>query len=161
MTSPDPLKYCLAFDLAEESCVSLEGKTYPVFMDPAGLDVLRTIATGIVRKGFSASKVKPAKGIEAGFLCRLSGTCEIDVLLGVERKKKGYVSCHLFTWWFPAFPGRLFRREEKPPEECISQWIRLCGAIKDVTVEALGATSVEWLTQDEMNAREAAEQKTE
>jgi hypothetical protein len=153
MTSPDALKSCAAFDLAEESCVSLEGKKHPTFMDPAGLDVLQRIATGLVTKGFSASKVKPAKGIEAGFQCRLSRSCEIDLLLGIERKKKGYVSCYLLTWWFPAFPGRLFRRGEKPSEECIGQWVRLCGAINEVIAEVLGATSVEWLTDHEMNAR--------
>ena len=105
--------------------------------------------------------MRQGKGIEAGCHCRFDLSCEITVVLGVDRKKIGYVSCHLMTWWNPAFFHRFFRRGKSPCQECIDQWMQFCAAINEVVVEALGAISVQWLTMREANdfwgAADAAE----
>jgi hypothetical protein len=113
-------KTCAEFDLAEELCVPLAGKKYPVFMDPAGMDILQRIAQGLRAKGYEVSEAKPAKGIEAGFSYRFDRFCDLDVLLGVERRKTGYVSCYLITRWFAPFFLRQLEGYERPGEPALN-----------------------------------------
>ena len=149
------LKRHARFDLAEELCSPFAGEAWD---DPAGVEVLQRIAKELT-KGYTVTEVKPAKGIEAGCGCRFGSSCEISVLLGVERKKTGYVNCCLITRWFAPFFRRKLKSYERPDRACFEQWMLLCGSINDVIGETFGGRSVRWMTDAEASALWTIEQK--
>ncbi len=143
------------FDVGEEVCAPLTGNEYSILKDPAGIDVLQRIALGLRGKGYNVTKVKRGKGIHAACIVRLSSSCEIEVLLGVVRIKRGYVSCYLDTSRSRPFFG-WFERGEPSDWDCMEQWMKVRDAINDVIVDKLGLPSVEWVTPIESSDRWAA-----
>ncbi len=153
----DALKRKALFHLAEELCSPFAGEAWD---DPAGVDVLQRIATGLTSKGYVVTEVKPGKGTQGVFYCRFGRACEVQVRLGVDRKETGYVSCYLTTDWFAPFFLRKLKGYERPDGAYLQHWMRLCGSINDVIGETFGGTSVRWMTDAEANALFAAEQES-
>lgn len=148
MPSDNP-KNKLCFDIDEVLCVPFAGEDYPAFKDPAGMDVLQKVATALTMKGYTVTKVKPAKGIHAGFETLLNPSCKIEVLLEVGRERKGYVSCDLITRRSRPF-FRFFEVEDKL--ECIKQWIVLCNSMDEIVLELFGVFRTDWVTENTFRA---------
>jgi hypothetical protein len=147
------LKTCAIFDVLEALCPLLEpGEKYPIFRDPAGVEILSRIAVGLADRGYRVGKVKPGVGIEAGLICELSKSCEIAVILGVSGRHDGKVMCDLVAYHSPSLLTRLAGRS-RPGLVCIEQFKLFCAAIHDQIIDSLHVASPVWLTETEANQR--------
>jgi hypothetical protein len=127
------------------------GQGRRLLRDPAGLPILRQIAEALSKRGYRATEVKQARGIEAGFGCSLSGKSEISIILGVSRRGSGFISCDLITYYSPSWLDRWRGRSALPDK--VVEWNRLCEAINEELIGALHAASVLWQTEAEASER--------
>jgi hypothetical protein len=70
------IKSCRAFKSPEPF---LRDGDPQVIRGNVALQLLGRIASGLAEAGFTVAKVKPAKGIEAGFSCLLNKFLDVDV----------------------------------------------------------------------------------
>ena len=145
---------CTSFEVQESVCPPSEsGKRYPVFRDPAGIRILSRISAGLLRRGYHVTPVRPACGIEAGCECRLTSGFKVDVILGVLRRQREFISCGLITRHFPPLINRLLGVAETNVAARADEWRELCRAIEHEVIESFGVTSVVWLTENEADKR--------
>ena len=147
----DAIKTYAEFDLPEDQCPSQEGRKHIEWI----MDVLQMIVTALRAGGHEVTAVKGYRS-NVGYACRLGRCCEIQMFLGLQRKRAGWVSCGLRTRWGVPLLLLPFERWAMPTSNCARQWMRFRGSIDEV-LGTLGATSVVWFTEKEADASEAVE----
>jgi hypothetical protein len=115
------------------------------------MELLGRIASSLAGRGYQPSRVKPAIGIEAGFYVLLNRFLLIDVLLGISKDRSGRLNCDLCARAWRPFLS-IFSFAKRPTEsDSVEQLQRLLLALDDEIVNGLGATSVSWITEHELN----------
>jgi hypothetical protein len=145
------LRPCAFFELPEAYYPDPPAGKHPLFRDPAGVLILRKIAERLSNRGYRTTEVRPAIAIEAGFRCRVMDGFEIQIILGISRQKREFITCELVTYYSPSLLDRW--RGRSAPAERVAEWSRLCDTISEEIVATLYATSVLWLTEAEASER--------
>lgn len=146
------LKPCAYFELRAELCLGEQNVKYPIFRDPAGLDVLGRIATGLLHRGYKITGLGAGKGIDAGFECQLSPECEITVILYVKRTTDR-IRFDLQTFRTYSLFDKLFKRRNQTSAKCGLLWHSLCSDINEVISEVFDTTRVLWVTAEESDGK--------
>jgi len=125
-----------------------------LFRNPAGVEILRKLAAGLQVAGYKVSVPKPGVGCDAAMRVMFAGF-RIIVIIHVDRDVAGLVSCELRTWYTTPIMSFARLLRHKPSQQGVVKWSELCAALDRELKSSLKATSIEWLTREQLHLRVA------